>query len=122
MKSIRSAIGAVATVAFVLGGSALIDAHMKVDKSEPAANAVVTAPQPHVQVFFNEAPDVKVSKLEIKGPSEKTRLTQMHVADKSLMAMVEGDMPDGSYSVTWQSAGPDGHIQKGDFTFTVKRK
>lgn len=122
MKSLRSAVGAVATVALLLGGSALLDAHMKVDKSEPAANAVVTGPQAHVQIFFSEAPDLKVSKLEIKGPSEKTKLTQMHVMDKSLMAMVEGDMPDGAYNVTWQSAGPDGHIQKGDFAFTVKRK
>ena len=46
----------------------------------------------------------------------------LHVMDKSLMAMVEGGTPDGTYTVSWQSAGPDGHIQKGDFTFTVKRK
>lgn len=122
MKSLRSAFGAVATVALLLGGSTMLDAHMKVEKSEPAANAVVTAPQPHVQVFFSEAPDLKVSKVEIKGPSAKTKLAQVHVMEKSLMAMVEGDMPDGLYTVSWTAAGPDGHIQKGDFTFTVKRK
>ena len=41
--------------------------------------------------------------------------------DKSLMAVVNGDMPDGVYTVSWQAAGKDGHIQKGEFTFTVKR-
>ena len=122
MKSIRSGFWVVTAVALFLGGSALLDAHMKVEKSAPAASAVVTAPPTTVQVFFSEAPDLKVSKLEIKGPSEKTKLTQLHIMDKSLMAMVEGGAPDGAYSVTWQSAGPDGHIQKGDFAFTVKRK
>jgi methionine-rich copper-binding protein CopC len=99
-----------------------LEAHMKVEKTAPAANAVVNAPESYVQVFFSEAPDLGVSKLEIKGPSDKTSLVGVHVMDKSLMAMIEGDMPDGTYTVSWQSAGPDGHIQKGDFTFTVKRK
>ena len=99
----------------------MLDAHMKVDKSEPAAAATVSAPLKTVQIFFSEAPDLKVSKLEIKGPSDKTKLAMIHVMDKSLMAMVEGDTPDGAYTVSWQSAGPDGHIQKGDFTFTVKK-
>lgn len=122
MKSLRSILGALAAVLVFAAGSTVLDAHMKVEKTEPAADAVVTAPQPHVQVFFSEAPDLAVSKMEIKGPSDKTTLTMLHVMDKSLMAMVSGDMPDGAYTVSWQSAGPDGHVQKGDFTFTVKRK
>jgi methionine-rich copper-binding protein CopC len=100
----------------------MLEAHMKVEKTEPAADAVISSPMPHVQIFFSEAPDLKVSKLEIKGPSEKTKLVQAHVMGKSLMAMVEGEMPDGVYTVSWQSAGDDGHMQKGDFKFTVKRK
>ena len=122
MRVVRRAFAACAAVAVMLIGATTIEAHMKVEKSEPAANAVVTSPQPHVQVFFNEAPDLKVSKMEIKGPSAATKLVQLHVMGKSLMAMVEGDMPDGVYTVSWQGAGSDGHVQKGDFTFTVKRK
>ena len=122
MRSVRHLFGLVVVTAATLAASATLYAHMKVEKSEPAANATIAAPTSKVQVFFSEAPDLKISKLEIKGPSEKTKLTQLHVMDKSLLAMVEGDMPDGAYSVMWQSAGPDGHIQKGDFAFTLKRK
>ena len=122
MTSLRQLFGVVVVTAATVAASATLDAHMKVEKSEPAANATVAAPQPHVQIFFSEAPDVKISTLTIKGPSEKTKLTQLHAMDKSLMAMVEGDMPDGLYTVSWQSAGPDGHVQKGDFAFTVRRK
>jgi methionine-rich copper-binding protein CopC len=120
MKLTRSVFGVLVAVAMVIG-AATLQAHMKLEKSEPAANAVVAGPPPHVQVFFSEAPDLKVSKLEIKGPSDKAKLVKLHVMDKSLMAMVEGEMPDGTYTVSWQAAGKDGHIQKGDYTFTVKR-
>jgi methionine-rich copper-binding protein CopC len=39
----------------------------------------------------------------------------------SLMASVGDAMPDGTYTVSWQSAGDDGHLQKGEFTFSVKQ-
>jgi methionine-rich copper-binding protein CopC len=29
-------------------------------------------------------------------------------------------MADGRYTVNWQTAGDDGHLQKGTFAFTVK--
>lgn len=121
MRMSRVLSAAFTVVALVLASTTLLLAHMKIEKSEPAANAVLAKPAPHVQVFFTEAPDLKVSKLDMKGPSAATKLVSLHVMDKSLMAMVEGDMPDGAYTVSWQAAGKDGHIQKGDFTFTVKR-
>jgi methionine-rich copper-binding protein CopC len=122
MTAFRTVLSAVLLLALGLVFSPTLSAHMKVEKSEPAANATVSAPLKSVQVFFSEAPDLKVSSMTIKGPSAKTTLTMLHVMDKSLMAMVEGDTPDGTYTVSWQSAGDDGHVQKGDFTFTVKRK
>jgi methionine-rich copper-binding protein CopC len=111
-----------AAAALMLGASALVQAHAKLEKTEPADKATVTAAPPHVQVFFSEAPDVAVSKLEIKGPSDKVKLVKAHVMDKSLMANVEGEMTDGVYTVLWSTAGDDGHPQKGEFTFTLKRK
>lgn len=121
MRMSRVLSGALLAVVLVLASTTLLQAHMKLEKSEPAANAVVTKPLPHVQVFFTEAPDLKVSKLELKGPSPATKLVQLHVMDKSLMAVVEGEMPNGAYTISWQAAGNDGHIQKGDIAFTVKR-
>lgn len=120
MKALRILTSTLAVAACCLLLPAGLSAHMKVAKTVPAASAVVAAPT-QVEVAFSEAPDLKVSKMEIKGPSAKTALTQLHVMDKSLMAVVQGDMPDGVYVVSWQAAGPDGHVQKGDFTFTVKK-
>ncbi len=122
MKAVRSTLGAVAAAVLLVSAPAVLDAHMKVEKTEPAADAVIAAAPPSISVVFSEAPDLKVSSLEIKGPSAATKLVQTHVMEKSLMATVQGDMPDGVYTVSWRGAGKDGHVQKGDFTFTVKRK
>jgi methionine-rich copper-binding protein CopC len=41
---------------------------------------------------------------------------------KSISAGVAGTLQDGAYTAAWQSAGDDGHVQKGDFKFTLKTK
>ena len=38
-----------------------------------------------------------------------------------LMGMVKDkDLADGDYVVKWQTSGDDGHIQKGEYKFTLK--
>jgi copper resistance protein C len=108
---------AVVVVAF----GAALSAHMKFEKAQPASDSTVTAAPASVQVWFSEAPDAKVSKVTITGPSGPVKIADVHVMDKtSLMAMVGGPMPDGRYTVAWQAAGDDGHLQKGQFVFNVK--
>ena len=108
--------------AVLLGATALVQAHAKLEKTEPAANSTVPAAPKTVQLFFNEALDVAVTKLEIKGPSDKVKLVGTHSMGKSIMANVEGAMTDGVYTVLWTTAGDDGHPQKGEFKFTLKSK
>ncbi len=115
--TLRSMFG----VGLIVAGSVLVHAHMVLQKSEPTANAVLTSPPSEVHLTFNEAPDLKVSKMDIKGLSGQPKLVNLHVTDKSLMAAVQGDMPDGAYTVLWQAAGDDGHMQKGEVPFNVKR-
>jgi len=121
MNVFRRTATAVAVIGALVAGATTLSAHMKVEKSEPAANATVTMPLKQIQIFFSEVPDAKVSKVEVKGPSAATKVSAVHVMDKSLMAMIEGDAPAGSYTVSWQSAGGDGHVQKGEFAFTLKK-
>ena len=123
MKRIGSTLSAtLAALAIVASASVLVRAHAKLEKTEPAANATVQTAPTHVQLFFSEAPDVAVSKIEIKGASDKVKLVQAHVMGKSLMATVQGEMSDGVYTVLWQTSGDDGHPQKGEFAFTLKKK
>jgi methionine-rich copper-binding protein CopC len=107
--------------AIVAASAATVLAHMKASKMEPAADATVASPA-RLQIWFTQAPDPKVSKLELTGPAGVAKLSGFQVtAEKSIVAMVDGTLADGRYTVRWQSAGDDGHVQKGEYAFTVKR-
>ncbi|MCC6990408.1 MAG: copper resistance protein CopC [Acidobacteria bacterium] len=97
-------------------------AHMKLAKSMPAAGAVVAGKPAKVQIWFTQAPDRAVSKITVSGASGEVKLGALTVdADKSMSATVDGATPDGTYTVAWQAAGDDGHVQKGDYTFSVRQ-
>jgi methionine-rich copper-binding protein CopC len=99
-----------------------VQAHTKLEKSVPADGATLTTAPTSIQLFFNEKPDLKVTKVEITGPSGKVELGPAHsMADKDIMAPVKGTLGDGKYTVAWRAAGTDGHVQKGEFSFTVQK-
>ena len=114
----RALLAALATV--VVAGVA--QAHTKLQKSEPADGATLTAAPTSVQLFFNEKPDPKVSKVTLVGPAGNVELGPAHsMAEKDLMAAVKGALGNGKYTVNWQTAGKDGHVLKGSFSFTVQK-
>lgn len=99
-----------------------VQAHAKLLKTSPADKATVTKAPTSVQLWFNEAIDVKLSKIEVSGPDGKIALGTVHAMEpKQLMGPITGKMADGVYTVNWQTAGDDGHVQKGSFTFTLKQ-
>ncbi len=97
-------------------------AHMKAAKMEPAADATLTAPPTKVQIWFTQAPDPKVSRLELAGPNGAVKLKDFKVvaADKSIVAMIDGAVGRGKFTASWQAAGDDGHVQNGQYSFSVK--
>jgi methionine-rich copper-binding protein CopC len=106
------------TVAF----SVLAQAHAKLEKTVPADKSALTAAPTSLQLFFSEKPDAAVSKIELKGPSGMVKLGPAHImGGKTLMAPITDPIGDGSYIVNWQTSGDDGHVQKGEFTFSLKR-
>jgi methionine-rich copper-binding protein CopC len=121
MSRLRWLFASLLALAVVVASTSLLQAHMVLKESQPAANAVLTTAPKTIQISFNEAPDMKVSKMTIKGPSTDVKLTGVHAMGSALMATVQGDMADGPYVVSWQAAGDDGHISKGELAFTVKR-
>jgi methionine-rich copper-binding protein CopC len=119
---VRRSACALVSAALVVASAVSLVAHMKATKMEPAANSSVTTPPARVQVWFTQAPDPKVSKLELAGPAGAVKLTGFQITkERSIVAGVDGTLTDGRYTVRWQAAGEDGHIQKGEYAFTVKR-
>jgi methionine-rich copper-binding protein CopC len=119
----RSHLTGLAVVAALVAGSTVfVRAHTKLEKSEPAAGATLNTAPKQLQLWFNEKIDAAVSKLEMTSGSKQVELSGLHVmGGKTLMATVTGTVSGGTYKVAWQTAGDDGHVVKGDFTFTVSK-
>ena len=119
---IRSALSILVVACALVALTVSLAAHMALEKADPARDAAVTVTPKHVQLWFTQKPDLKVTKIELQGPAGPIKLAPAHMMGAmSVMAAVEGEVADGSYTVRWQSAGDDGHVQKGAYVFTLKR-
>ena len=97
-------------------------AHIEASKTSPEDGATLSGPVRTLRVWFNQEPDVPLSKLELTGPTGPLNVEGLHtMGERDLMARVSGRMPDGSYTARWQTAGDDGHVLNGEWTFTIDR-
>ncbi len=97
-------------------------AHMAVARAVPARGARLAVSPASIQVWFTQEPDPSLSRLALIGPAGAVGLTAFRVnADKSIVASVGDTLADGQYTVRWQSAGDDEHVQTGEYAFTVQR-
>ena len=110
--------------ALVVSSLALVStfafAHMKVAKTAPEEGATLNASPDTVRIWYTQEPDRAVSKMKLRGAGVEMELDVKADSDKSLTASLDAALSDGNYTVSWQTAGDDGHIQKGEFSFTVK--
>ncbi len=111
----------VVTLAFGLAAAAVVSAHMAYSKSMPVKDATLSASPEQVQVWFTQDPEPAVSRLSLAGPGGEIAMGETRVGEeKSLMAAVPAPLGPGTYTVSWRSAGDDGHVQRGDFSFTIR--
>lgn len=115
---------AVAATLMVAGGSPAAEAiHLRLEKSTPAADAVVAQSPAKIVLDFSEGFEMAVSKVTIKGVAGEVKLGKLarHEEDETIMwAAIEAPLDAGVYSVNWVTSSGDGHPVRGDFDFTVK--
>jgi len=99
--------------------SSLVLAHNQLLKTDPVAHAVLKTAPTRIQFWFEEEPDMSVTKVVVKGPSGIVETTVHTISAKVLAADFKGKLATGEYTVNWQTAGDDSHISKGMFSFTV---
>ena len=111
----------VVTVALGLAGTVAVSTHMAYSKSVPAKDATLPESPSELQVWFTQDPEPAVSRISLEGPAGGVTLGETTVAsDRSIVASVQNPLGPGSYTVNWRSAGDDGHVLRGDFSFTVR--
>jgi copper resistance protein C len=110
-----------AVILFAVAFATMALAHNKLLKSVPAAGAALNTSPARVEIWFSEKPDLTVTKIAVKGPAGTVETGPTHAhAQTSVVADFKAKLADGQYVVSWQTAGDDGHMSKGDFSFSVK--
>jgi hypothetical protein len=103
---------------FLLSG--IIEGHAILKETSPAANSKVAGPDVPVMLKYNVRIDAKLSKLQLLHPDNSTSFLtiEAQTSPDTLNAKATGLTP-GPYRIRWQVLAPDGHITRGEISFTV---
>ena len=97
--------------------------HLNLVASFPPEGSTLIQPPERLLLWFNQEPDLAVSRVELEGPAGEVPVGDAAPTrwEKSFAVPVEGDMPYGAYEIHWQTAGDDGHVIRRSFGFTLSR-
>jgi len=118
-----------AGVTLLLGVLALLllpataDGHAYLERSEPAAGAVLPIPPAEVQIWFTEPLEPAFTRAVLyDAAGQLVETPDAVVANDPYQLSLElpADLPDGAYTVQWENISTaDGHPAEGFFSFTV---
>ncbi|AMW05734.1 copper resistance CopC family protein [Gemmatimonas phototrophica] len=129
MSPFRSVLVAVVAaalpvVALSAGSSATSLPHLKLKKSFPAKDTVLTSSPDAVRLWLTEKADLPATKVTVTNASAvvvpTAKPTRGASADAPIEARFAQALPAGRYAVSWKTMSKDGHVVSGTFGFTVK--
>jgi methionine-rich copper-binding protein CopC len=97
--------------------------HAVLVKALPAVDGTVTTAPTELTLWFNERPDAALSNIRLLAPDSSAVLvsgTRAAADSMAVMTTVRGPMTPGKYTVTYRTAGPDGHVMRGKYQFTYQ--
>ena len=109
----------------VVAGAAMM--HLKLERSEPAANVVLAAPPTTVRLWFTQKPELTVTSIKIRtglGSSAVERalapLARATAAGSPITAPVGAALAPGRHEIVWRTMARDGHVLNGVIPFDVR--
>lgn len=96
--------------------------HNRLVKAEPGVDSTVAQSPSQIRLWFKEPPEMAVSSIKLANAAAKPFPTgEIKATDDklSIAVAVTAPLPAGKYTVTWKTAGTDGHVIRGSFGFTV---
>lgn len=113
----------VVSLSLLLATAVPLLAHGLLKRSAPANGAQVMAVPRELRLTFSEPVDLAFVRLELVGPSgAPVPLGELHHAGDStsvVTAGISGALTAGTYAVSWQAVGRDGHPTRGRFSFVI---
>ena len=97
--------------------------HTVLVKATPAIDGIVKTAPVDLTLWFNERPDLTLSNLRPRAPVS-TLVEQGAVKagtdSTAITVPVRGTMKPGKYTVLYRTAGDDGHVMRGSYSFTFQ--
>ena len=123
-RQARRLAAALAAVVALLAAPAPAYAHGHLTASQPAAGARLTVAPSMLALTFSEAPELAVTSLRLLlAGADSTQVvlgTLQRGGDAhTVTAAITGPLRAGRYVVYWQMAGADGHVTRGNYSFTI---
>ncbi len=121
LTSLRRRVFPVALAAIV-GFPVVAPFHTELKSSSPGKDEVLRTAPREIRLTFTARPEVALS--DIKVSSAAGAAVEMGKAARgkdsvTIVAPVQGAMPDGAYVIAWRTAGKDGHVIRGRIPFSV---
>ena len=98
-------------------------AHAALQRAEPKVGGEVSPAPQKVTLWFTEALEPALSKVEVKtaaGKSVNAGESKVASDDKRRIEAAVETLSSGTYRVEWSVVSVDGHKTSGSFIFTVK--
>jgi copper resistance protein C len=109
--------------ALLLGlAPSLAQAHAILVESDPANGAQVQAGTIAMQFRFNSRIDRDRSRLTLTRPDQSRTVLPITADGPDDRLRTRAELTPGSYVVRWQVLATDGHITRGDVSFTVSQR
>jgi len=97
--------------------------HTELRTAEPAPGSNVEGEVRELRLSFTTAVQLRLSRVTVAGTMGEMPTGDLDLVDDSqgrdIRVPLPAALPPGGYRVTWQTAGPDSHIIRGDYTFSV---
>jgi copper resistance protein C len=120
-RTLRAA-GVVAglVLALVVVGAPAAQAHDALVGTEPADGATLPVAPAEVTLRFGEPAVAMGTEVEVTSPDGAVVSSGDPVlVDTTVRQALDGDLPAGTYTVTWRVTSQDGHAVSGTFAFTA---
>ncbi|MDT8340484.1 MAG: copper resistance protein CopC [Longimicrobiales bacterium] len=121
--SAMPAPGAESGSVVVPGSAGDAEFHLRLDRSAPEADATLPSPS-EIRLWFSQAPQASATSLRlIRDGRPVAGVGELKADEKDgsiFAAPVTGTLPDGRYTVAWRTMAADGHVVRGEFSFTVQ--
>ena len=119
----RVATVVVISAAAVIARPQLALAHATLIGASPAKGSTVAAPH-ELRLTFSEKLEIPLTRITMIAAGKDTvklgTITADPKSDGTIIVPVVGAVRSATYTISWRTAGEDGHAMKGSYVFRVK--